>query len=120
MAPTLSLRDGKPVLALGTPGSYGILQTQAQAMVQYLDFGLPLQDAIEEPRARLWDGRLVEPETRIAPSVLQALGARGHQIVPSEAWTMRVGGMQAVAIDPATGLMTGACDPRRDSYVATA
>ena len=120
MAPTVSLRDGKPVLALGTPGSYGILQTQAQAMVQYLDFGLSLQDAIEQPRARLWDGRLVEPETRIAPSVLQALGARGHQIVPSEAWTMRVGGMQAVAIDPATGLMTGACDPRRDSYVATA
>jgi gamma-glutamyltranspeptidase/glutathione hydrolase len=32
---------------------------------------------------------------------------------------MRVGGMQAVAIDP-TGLMTGACDPRRDGYVATA
>jgi gamma-glutamyltranspeptidase/glutathione hydrolase len=29
---------------------------------------------------------------------------------------MRVGGMQAVAIDPATGVMTGAADPRRDSY----
>jgi len=52
--------------------------------------------------------------------VLQALGARGHEILAGEAWTMRVGGMQAVAIDPASGLMTGACDPRRDSYVATA
>ena len=120
MSPTISLRDGKPVLALGTPGSYGILQTQAQAMVQYLDFGLALQDAIEQPRARLWDGRQVEPESRIAPAVLQALAARGHDIVPGDAWSMRVGGMQAVAIDPATGLMTGGCDPRRDSYVATA
>ena len=120
MAPTVSLRDGKPVLALGTPGSYGILQTQAQAMVQYLDFGLPLQEAIEQPRARIWDGRLVEPESRIAPAVLKALGSRGHEILPGEAWTMRVGGMQAVAVDPSTGLMTGACDPRRDSYVATA
>jgi gamma-glutamyltranspeptidase / glutathione hydrolase len=120
MAPTVTLRDGKPVLALGTPGSYGILQTQAQAMVQYLDFGLPLQDAIEAPRARIWDGRLVEPEARIAPAVLKALGARGHEILPGEAWTMRVGGMQAVAIEPATGLITGGCDPRRDSYVATA
>ena len=83
MAPTVSLRNGKPVLALGTPGSYGILQTQAQAMVQYLDFGLPLQDAIEQPRARLWDGRQVEPELRIAPAVLQALGARGHDILPA-------------------------------------
>jgi gamma-glutamyltranspeptidase/glutathione hydrolase len=120
MSPTVSLRDGKPVLALGTPGSYGIMQTQAQAMVQYLDFGLPLQDAIEEPRARLWDGRLVEPESRVAPAVLKELGARGHDIQLGEGWTMRVGGMQAVAVDPATGLMTGACDPRRDSYVATA
>jgi gamma-glutamyltranspeptidase/glutathione hydrolase len=119
MAPTISLRDGKPVLALGTPGSYGILQTQAQAMVQYVDYGRPLQDAIEQPRARLWDGRVVQPETRIAPDVLKTLSARGHAIQPGEAWTMKVGGMQAVALDPATGLMTGACDPRRDGYVAT-
>jgi gamma-glutamyltranspeptidase/glutathione hydrolase len=120
MAPTISLRDGKPVLALGTPGSYGILQTQAQAMVQYVDYGLPLQDAIEQPRARLWDGRQVQPETRIAPDVLKGLGARGHAILPGEAWTMKVGGMQAVALNPASGLMTAACDPRRDGYVATA
>jgi gamma-glutamyltranspeptidase / glutathione hydrolase len=120
MAPSVSLRQGKPVLALGTPGSYGILQTQVQAMVQYLDFGLPLQQAIEEPRARLWDGRVVEPESRLTPAVLEALGQRGHKIQIGGPWTMRVGGMQAVAIDPATGLMTGACDPRRDGYVATA
>jgi gamma-glutamyltranspeptidase / glutathione hydrolase len=120
MAPSISLRNGKPVLALGTPGSYGILQTQAQAMVQYLDYGLALQDAIEAPRARLWDGRLVEPEARIEATVLAGLAKRGHKIEPCGAWTMRVGGMQAIAIDPASGLMTGACDPRRDGYVATA
>ena len=33
-------REGKPVLALGTPGSYGICQTQTQALVQHVDFGL--------------------------------------------------------------------------------
>jgi gamma-glutamyltranspeptidase / glutathione hydrolase len=120
MAPSISLRNGKPVLALGTPGSYGILQTQAQAMVQYLDYGLSLQDAIEAPRARLWDGCLVEPEARIEATVLAALAKRGHTIEPGAAWTMRVGGMQAIAIDPASGLMTGACDPRRDGHVATA
>ncbi|HEU0060469.1 MAG TPA: gamma-glutamyltransferase [Hyphomicrobiaceae bacterium] len=120
MAPSVSLHNGKPVLALGTPGSYGILQTQAQAMVQYLDYGLALQDAIEAPRARLWDGCLVEPEARLEASVLAALAKRGHKIETGGAWTMRVGGMQAIAIDPATGLMTGACDPRRDGYVAAA
>jgi gamma-glutamyltranspeptidase/glutathione hydrolase len=49
-----------------------------------------------------------------------ALRARGHDVTPGETWTMRVGGMQAVAIDQSSGLMTGGCDPRRDSYVATA
>jgi gamma-glutamyltranspeptidase / glutathione hydrolase len=120
MAPSIATRAGKPVLALGTPGSYGILQTQVQALVQYLDFGLPLQDAIEAPRGRLFDGRQVYAESRIAPAVLDALRQRGHDIEAGLPWTMKVGGMQGIAIDPATGVMTGGCDPRRDGYVATA
>jgi gamma-glutamyltranspeptidase/glutathione hydrolase len=120
MAPTISTRNGAPVLALGTPGSYGILQTQVQALVQYVDFGHPLQQAIEQPRVRLWDGRQIEPETRLAPEVLAGLAERGHTIIPSEDWVMRVGGMQGVTRDPSTGLMTGGCDPRRDGYVIPA
>lgn len=118
MSPSISTRAGKPVLALGTPGSYGIMQTQTQAMVQYLDFGLPLQQAIEAPRSRLWDGRAIEAENRIAPETLAELRRRGHDIAAFDVgWTMRCGGMQAVAVDPATGVMTGAADPRRDGYV---
>jgi gamma-glutamyltranspeptidase/glutathione hydrolase len=120
VSPSISLRDGRPVLALGTPGSYGIKQTQTQVMVQLFDFGLPIQDAIEAPRARLWDGRLVNPESRLAPDVLAELGRRGHQIEVAPAWTMRVGGMHGIAIDPATGAKTGGCDPRRDGYVVPA
>jgi gamma-glutamyltranspeptidase/glutathione hydrolase len=116
MAPTIATLEGKPVLALGTPGSYGILQTQSQAYVQYLDFGLALQDAIEAPRARLLDGQVVQVEGRIAPDVVAALKARGHDAQSFADWTMKVGGMQAVAVDPATGVMTGAADPRRDGY----
>ena len=110
------MRGGKPALGLGTPGSYGILQTQAQAYVQYVDFGLPLQDAIEAPRARLWDGTFVQVEGRVDADVIAALRQRGHDAVGFMDWTMKVGGMQAVAVDPATGVMTGAADPRRDSY----
>ena len=65
MAPSIATRNGEPVLALGTPGSYGICQTQPQALVQHIDFGLGIQDAIDAPRARLWDGRRVEVESRI-------------------------------------------------------
>jgi gamma-glutamyltranspeptidase/glutathione hydrolase len=116
MSPSISMRDGRPVLALGTPGSYGILQTQAQALVQRLDFGLPLQAAIEAPRARLWDGRQVQVEGRIPAATIAALRERGHAAEAFFDWTMKVGGIQAVAIDPGTGVMTGAADPRRDGY----
>ena len=120
MSPSISTIDGKPVLALGTPGSYGILQTQVQAMVQHVDFGLPLQAAIEAPRARLWDGRFIQAENRIAPETIAELVARGHAIEAFDVgWTMKCGGMQAVSRDPETGVMTGAADPRRDGYVAT-
>ena len=118
-APSIATRDGVPVLALGTPGSYGICQTQAQAMVQYVDFGLKLQDAIEAPRGRLWDGTGVDQERRIDAEVIAGLIARGHAISAPAEWMMTAGGMQAIAIDPATGVMTGAADPRRDAYVAT-
>ena len=118
MSPSITTRDGKPVLALGTPGSYGILQTQVQAMVQHRDFGLPVQQAIEAPRSRLWDGRRIQAENRISAETIAELKRRGHEIEPFDVgWTMRVGGMQAVAFDPETGLMTGAADPRRDGYV---
>ena len=120
MSPTISLHNRKPVLVLGTPGSYGILQTQVQAMVQHLDFGLPIQDAIEEPRARLWDGRKVNVEARLPGRIIDGLKTRGHEIEPFDLWTFKVGGMQAIAIDPRTGGMTAAADPRRDSYAVPA
>ncbi len=117
MSPSISMRGNEAVLALGTPGSYGIMQTQVQALVQHVDFGHSLQDAIEQPRVRLWDGRAIEPETRLARFVLDELRRRGHEIMDAGPWTMKVGGMQGVARDPATGIMTGGCDPRRDGYV---
>ncbi len=118
MSPSISTKDGVPVLALGTPGSYGILQTQAQAMVQHLDFGLPLQDAISAPRVRLWDGTVAEVEPRVAPGVMDALRERGHDAKPfAVPYAMHAGGMQAIRRNPETGLMTGAADPRRDGWV---
>ena len=118
MSPTMSIRAGRPVLALGTPGSYGIMQTQAQAIVQLLDFDLPVQKAIEAPRARLWDGSFVQLENRIPAQTIAQLRERGHDAEAFDTgWSMRCGGMQAVAIAPTTRLMTGAADPRRDGYV---
>jgi gamma-glutamyltranspeptidase/glutathione hydrolase len=120
IAPSIVTQNDKAVMALGTPGSYGILQTQPQAFVQYIDYGLPLQAAIEAPRARLNDGRSVLLESRVEPKVHGELRERGHDLSSGPDWTMRVGGMQGVAVDPETGVFTGGCDPRRDGYCVPA
>ena len=114
LAPSISTRDGKGVLALGTPGSYGILQTQVQAMVGHVDFGLELQAAIDMPRARLWDGKQIYLERRVPHPVCVELSARGHDVSLLPEFSWRTGGMQAVARDPETGALTGAADSRRD------
>lgn len=128
MAPAIATRDDRPVLLLAAPGSYGISQSQAQVLVQHVDFRLPVQDAIEAPRARLWDGRRVEAESRIARTTLEALRGRGHEVEGGAAWSPVTGGVQAIAIDrmrdPASrdeagsGVATGGADPRREGYVA--
>lgn len=118
LAPTVTMHEDEPVLALGTPGSYGILHTQVQALVQYFDYSMALQQAVEAPRVRLWDGNVVHAEGRLGASVVADLVARGHAVSTIAPWTRVVGGIQAVSRDPANGTLIGAADPRRDGYVA--
>src|SRR5690606_32117803 len=50
MAPTIVTKDGKPVITLGTPGSETIITTILQTIINYIDFGMSLPDAIASPR----------------------------------------------------------------------
>jgi gamma-glutamyltranspeptidase/glutathione hydrolase len=118
MSPSIITHDGEAVLALGTPGSFGIMQTQVQALVQFIDYRVPLQGAISSPRIRLWDGARIEVEARIPTAVLGGLASRGHQIQLAADWTTKVGGMHGIARNPASGVLTGGFDPRRDGTVA--
>ena len=118
MAPSITTKAGKPVLLLGAPGSYGISQTLVQTLVQHLDYGLPIQDAIEAPRARLWDGRRVQAEGRIQAATIEALRGRGHDVEVAPDWSILVDGTHEIAIDPQTGVASGGADPRREGYVA--
>ena len=121
VSPSISLRNGVPELALGTPGSYGILQTQTQALVQYEAFGRTVQQAVDAPRGRLWDGTIVDLESRIAPATLAGLRRLGHDARSlGEPYSMTVGGMQAVRRAPASGMLTGAADQRRAGCVVVA
>lgn len=118
LAPSLATKDSQPVLALGTPGSYGILQSQVQVLVQHLDYNLPLNAAIDAPRARLWDGNLTYLEERFSAETIAQLRTGGHNIKLVDPYTRVVGGVQAVARNPQTGALLGAADARRDGYAA--
>ena len=51
MAPTIVFKHGRPVVALGSPGGATIITTVLQTLVNYIDFGMSLPDAVAEPRA---------------------------------------------------------------------
>ncbi|HZF05502.1 MAG TPA: gamma-glutamyltransferase family protein [Patescibacteria group bacterium] len=116
MSPTQVFRDGAFALSIGTPGSYGILQTTAQMLLNVLEFGMNVQEAIEAPRVRVYRDRLVDAEARIVPEVRDGLAARGHQVNEIGDWSWIVGGGQGLMRDAATGALMAGADPRRDGY----
>jgi gamma-glutamyltranspeptidase/glutathione hydrolase len=118
-APTILLSDGRPYVALGSPGGFGIVQYVVQVIVNMIDYGLDIQSAIEAPRFRIEDLKgTVGLEKRISKPVIQALAALGHGVLELPEWTDRVGGVEAVYLDHATSNMLGGYDPRRNSMAA--
>lgn len=117
-SPSITLRDGKPIAAVGTPGSYGICQTQPQVLAQLLDIGLGIQEAIAHPRVRVRPGNKVVIENRVPATTVSGLRAIGHGIEVGSAWTREVGGFHGIAFDHDRGHMHGGYDPRRDGAVA--
>ena len=114
MSPTIVLKDGKPFVALGTPGGTRIFPSVLQAIVNVIDHGMSLQEAVEAPR--VWtQGQALEVEEGISPDVRGELAALGHdvQVVPKVA-----GGMNGVMLNQASGLIHGAACWRADGTPA--
>lgn len=117
-SPVIVLKEGEPVLALGTPGTEGIWQRLVQVLVNVIDFKMDIQRAVAAPRLlhggptrlALNPPALVKAEDRIAPETLAALAARGYTVkrMPDDE-----GSVNGVLRDPATGLLYGGADPRR-------
>ena len=116
MSPTHVFRDGAFALSIGTPGSYGILQTQPQMLLNALEFEMNVQEAIEAPRVRVYRDRLVDAESRLAQETRAELARRGHEINVLDDWSWVVGGGQGIARDPESGALMAGADPRRDGY----
>lgn len=116
LAPSQIWREGRLAMMVGTPGSFGIMQTTPQMMMNLMDHGYSIQAAIEAPRFRTGTGMELPVEGRIASDVVEELRRRGHEVQVLDDWTPFVGGGQGILIDPDTGSFFGGADPRRDGY----
>ena len=109
MAPMMVRRDGRLIHALGLPGGLRIFPSALQALVNLLDHGMTLQEAVEAPR--IWtEGGVVEMEEGFPEEVASDLARRGHEITRMQ----RIGGgMNAIAFGE-DGTLTGAACWRAD------
>ena len=116
LTPMMALRDGEFALTMGTPGGDSQTQTLLQIVHNLLVFGMTPQQAIEAPRFRSSGGLSVAIEDRVAPTVRSELDALGHRLSVVEGWTATFGGAQMIFVQPGTGTLTAAADPRREAY----
>ncbi|MGD2294908.1 MAG: gamma-glutamyltransferase [Candidatus Aminicenantes bacterium] len=78
--PTIIFRDGKPWVALGTPGGHTIGQTVPQMVMNLIDFGMNLQEALAAPRMSFIEPDVIALERAIPETVREALLSMGHNI----------------------------------------
>jgi gamma-glutamyltranspeptidase/glutathione hydrolase len=109
MSPMMALRGGKLKFALGLPGGKRIFPSAMQALINLIDHGMSLQEAVEAPR--VWtEGNALEVEQAVPENVRAKLAGLGHKVAPVSSVA---GGMNAIAFHD-DGLMTGAACWRAD------
>jgi gamma-glutamyltranspeptidase/glutathione hydrolase len=125
--PSLAFRDGKFFMAFGTPG--GDVQSQAmlQVLLNIVEHGMTVQQAVEAPRFSSFNfpnsfaphnynpGRL-NIEENCGAEVIAEMKRRGHDVETWPKYPAANAGVCAVKIDPETGLRHAGADPRREGY----
>ncbi len=107
MAPTIVMKDGAPVLAIGSPGGSRIIGYVASSIIAHLDWGLDVQQALMVPHAVNRFGKYDVEQGTSAEGLTNALTALGYD-VESRALTS---GLHAIAIGDG---LEGGADPRRE------
>jgi gamma-glutamyltranspeptidase / glutathione hydrolase len=81
MTPTIILQNGKPFLVLGAPGGSTITTAVLQVIVNIIDFGMNVQDAIDFPRIHhQWKPDRLDYESGVSPDTIMLLKGMGHQV----------------------------------------
>ncbi len=125
--PGLVMKDGQVAMTYGTPG----LDVQPQAMMQLLvnliDYGMDVQEAIEAPRIATYsfpasthphpyNPGLLRVEGRISTDVRAQLARMGHQVEAWPAWIPQAGALCAILRNREERTLAGGADPRRIAY----
>jgi gamma-glutamyltranspeptidase/glutathione hydrolase len=122
---TLVMKDGRPWMVMGSPGGDDQVLRTMQTLLNIVEFGMNVQQAIEAPRFStrsfpaspfphtMYPGTL-SVEARIPETVRAALAAKGHKLTTSGAWVLGSNG--AILLDPRTGVLHVGADPRVDAY----
>jgi gamma-glutamyltranspeptidase/glutathione hydrolase len=122
---TLVTKDGLPHMVLGTPGADQQVLLTMQTLLNMIDFGMNVQQAIEAPKwltrafpaspfpHTMYPGDL-SVEARVPESVRKELLARGHKLRVTGPWSD--GSLAAIVIDLKTGVISAGADPRTEAY----
>lgn len=114
-AASIIAKDGKPWMALGTPGSPG--QPMVEVLISILEFGMHPKDAADAPRFwALSDNHTLRIESRISDAVRKAMASRGIKLQGIKDYNWHTGSFQIVWRDTKTGKLFGVSDPRRLGY----
>jgi gamma-glutamyltranspeptidase/glutathione hydrolase len=115
MSPTIILDEGKPFLALGSPGGSTIITTVLQTILNRVDRGMTISQAIAAPRAAQRNTANVTAEPAFITAYEKALAPYGHKLVPAgDAFTSaaEIGAATAIEFRP-DGRMIAAAEPVR-------
>ena len=122
---TLIIKDGQPYAILGSPGGDDQVMRTMQTLINMIDFGMNIQQAIEAPR---WSSRAfpaspfphtmypgdMAVESRIPEATQKVLIARGHKLHVDPPWSL--GSNAGIVVDAKTGVLSAGADPRVDAY----
>ncbi|HXI94113.1 MAG TPA: gamma-glutamyltransferase [Blastocatellia bacterium] len=122
---TLVMKDGQPQMVVGTPGADNQVLATMQTLLNIIDFGMNVQQAIEAPH---WSTRSfpaspfphtmhpgdLSVESRVPELVRDALKAKGHKLTVTGPWTGT--SLAAIVVDLRTGVLSAGADPRSEAY----
>jgi gamma-glutamyltranspeptidase/glutathione hydrolase len=122
---TLVMKDGQPFAILGSPGGDDQVMRTMQTLINVIDFGMNIQQAIEAPRwttssfpssvfpHTMYPGAMAV-EARIPEATRAALIARGHKLRVAGPWSL--GSNSGIIVDEKNGVLSAGADPRVEAY----